>query len=306
MSADMLDEFPLDFRFVKSPTGRLIQLETHRLHLDCRGDGLVTVLLESGLGGVSLEWGPVQKILAQRTRTCSYDRAGYGWSDPSPFPRDARQLAREADAMLRAADIDGPLLLVGHSFGGFVIRELYRRRKNDVIAMVLGDSSHEDQFRRMESSGGKAMMPRGRNFVISPIGVPENLPLDIRKKIATFSRMRKTYSATHSEMSWFRQSAEQVRRGRSVLEIPVTVLQRGLNPYAEADIAGSSVKSRVGANIDAADRNDQWNNLQADLVQLSDQGRLVVAERSGHHIHSDEPELVAAIVEELLDDYENP
>ena len=155
------------------------------------------------------------------------------------------------------------------------------------------------------------MMPRGRNFVISPVGVPENLPLDIRKKIAAFSRMRKTYSATHSEMSWFRQSAEQVRRGRSTLDIPLTVLQRGLNPYVEAgisrrDIAGSTVKSRVDTRIDSAERNDQWNELQADLVRLSERGRLVVAEQSGHHIHSDEPELVAAIVEEMLDDYEKP
>ncbi|MEE9321028.1 MAG: alpha/beta hydrolase [Granulosicoccus sp.] len=311
MSVDNLDEFPLDFNFVKSPTGQLIQLETHRLHLDCRGEGSVTVLLEAGLGGVSLEWDPVQQILARRTRTCSYDRAGYGWSDPSPFPRDARQLAREADAMLRAADIGGPLLLVGHSFGGFVIRELHRRRKKDVIGMVLVDSSHEDQFRQMESSDSKPMMPRGKNFVISPVGVPENLPLDIRKKIAAFSRMRKTYSATHSEMTWFRQSAEQVRRGRKVLDIPVTVLQRGLNPYAEAgissrDIAGSSIKSRVDVKDDAVDRNEQWNDLQANLVLLSGQGRLVVAEQSGHHIHSDEPELVAAIVEEMLDDYEKP
>ena len=122
--------------------------------------------------------------------------------------------------------------------------------------------------------------------------------------------MRKTYSATHSEMSWFRQSAEQVRRGRSKLNIPVTVLQRGLNPYVEAgvsrrDIAGSAIKSRVDAK-DAVARNEIWNDLQEDLVQLSDQGRLVVAEQSGHHIHSDEPELVAGIVEEMLDDYEKP
>jgi len=282
----------LDFSFIKNPPGQLVSLGAYRLHVNCLGESDVTVLFDAGLGGNALEWQPIQRRLAQRATACTYDRAGYAWSDPSPYPRYARQLAHEADAMLDALQVDGPLILVGHSFGGFVMRHLSTLRDADMIGLVLVDSSHEDQFDRLETPGSKSGMPRGSNFVISAIDVPENLPEETRRKIAAFSRMRKTYSAIHSEMAHFRRSAEQLKISRQRVDYPIRVLRRGRDVFPVGDALGGQ-------------KNATWQALQEDLATISSRGSVTVADNSGHHIHVDEPELVAAAIEEILDEYES-
>jgi len=288
VSMQAADTEPLDFGFIKNPPGRFIALEHHRLHLDCVGEGQTTVLFEAGLGGSALEWQPIQEIIAKRTRSCVYDRAGYAWSDPSPYPRHARQLAIEAAAMLKQLSLTESLLLVGHSFGGLIVRELAAQPGINVDAMVLIDSSHEDQFERMQVEGSKAMIPAGNHFVIAPSDVPENLPEEIRRKVKAFSRMRKSYAATHAEMAKFKESAKQAKETRAKVDYPVTVISRGLDLYSDT-------------NTDM-NRNTIWQQLQRDLVSLSSDGRFIQAENSGHHVHADDPALIVKVVEGLLDE----
>lgn len=285
MAAD--DTAPLDFSFTQQAPGEKILIDGFRLHVTCVGEGEVTVLFEAGLGGSSMEWIPVQQLIAGKARACIYDRAGYAWSDPSPHPSHADELSREASIMLDKIGATGPILLVGHSFGGFVIRELALRRQNDVVGMVLVDASHEDQLIRLEKLSGKNMMPRGNSFVVSPVQIPDALPLDLQRKIQAFSRMRKTYAALHAEMQYFRESAEQVRRDRILSSYPVTVISRGLDLYP-SDSLGQQ-KTAI------------WKELQSNLTGLSTQSRLIVAANSGHHVHTDNPELVAKAIEEILD-----
>lgn len=285
------DEEPLSFEFIKHPPGQLVAFDSYRLHVNCIGEGDITVLFEAGLGGSSLEWLPVQQGLSARVRSCAYDRAGYAWSDPSPYPRQAVQIAHEANMMLSALGVDGPLLLVAHSFGGFVARLLAKQTSLPIVGMILIDSSHEDQFSKMEEAGGKSVMPTSQSFVISNSHAPLNLPTDLRRKVQALSRMRKSYAATHGEMAAFRDSARQVKLHRSKVDFPVAVLLRGKDPFDEAD-----------KNSQA--KNDIWRTLQSDLVALSEKGFSVVAERSGHHVHVDEPELVVKTIEGLIDDFE--
>lgn len=285
------DAPPLDFSFTQQPPGRLVMIDGFRLHVDCQGDGPVTVLFEAGLGGSSLEWKPIQRVLSERSRACLYDRGGYGWSDRSPFRRDARQLAIEADQLLAALNVDGALILVGHSFGGFIIRLLAQRRADSIAGMVLVDASHEDQLRKLEKISGMSMMPRDASFVVSPVAIPQALPSTIQRQIAAFSRMRKTYSALHAEMRYFRQSAEQVRQARELMTFPVVVLRRGTDLYAH---------DKQGAQKTAA-----WEELQQDLARISTSGRVLVAERSGHHVHADQPELVVDAIGSLLDEHKD-
>lgn len=97
------------------PPGAHVDVDGRKLHLDCRGSGPVTVVLEAGLNDFSLHWHEVQGELARSTRVCSYDRAGLGFSDPSPRPATAEQALDDLEGLLAGAGITGPLLLVGHS-----------------------------------------------------------------------------------------------------------------------------------------------------------------------------------------------
>ncbi|MBX2879292.1 MAG: alpha/beta hydrolase [Granulosicoccus sp.] len=281
------DDEDLSFAFTLDAPGEKILIDGFRLHVDCMGQGDTTVLFEAGLGGSSLEWKPVQQLIAGRARACTYDRAGYGWSDPSPFPRHARAMAREADLLLDKINADGPLILVGHSFGGFVVRQLAQRRVSNMVGMVLVDASHEDQLERLEAAGGKSMMPRGSNFYISPASVPESLPRDLQRKIQAFARMRKSYAALHAEMTYFRESADQVKQDRQLQEFPLVVISRGRDLYAQGD------EGRQKTAI--------WKELQQDLGAISAQSTFVLAEGSGHHVHADDPQLVASVIESILD-----
>jgi len=110
-----------DFERLPAP-GQRVDVGGHSLHIFCQGEGSLTVIVDAGNGDFSLGWRLVQSQVAQRTRICTYDRAGYGWSDPGPSPRTARQIATELHALLLNAGIEGPYLLVGHSLGGYNVR----------------------------------------------------------------------------------------------------------------------------------------------------------------------------------------
>jgi len=256
------------------------------LHVSCVGEGPVTVLFEPGLGGSAFEWHLVQSKIAEHAHACVYDRAGYGWSDPSPFNGDVRQLASEANRMLQQVSDNKKLIVVGHSFGGFVVRMLAKHRPEQVIGMVLVDASHEDQLERMETPGKKKILPSGNTFVIARTNIPDNLPPEIGRKVDAFLRMRKSYNATEREMRSFRDSVTQIKRLNDNYSFPLTVIHRGLNP--------------LSAEKDGDERHKIWGELQQNLSKLSSNGEVVVAANSGHHIHIDEPQLVIEAIVGML------
>lgn len=121
---------------VRLPDGRAVNMR-------CSGSGAPTVILEAGFGADSRAWFKVQPTVARTTRTCSYDRAGYGFSDPGPLPRDGAAIARDLDQALVEAGIDGPFIVVGHSAGGLYARLFAARRLSDVAGLVFLDSTVE-------------------------------------------------------------------------------------------------------------------------------------------------------------------
>src|SRR5215472_7868091 len=104
------------------PTGRMILVNGRHVHLYCTGAGAPTVILEAGLGHASLNWAWVQRDIAKTSRVCSYDRPGYGWSDPADVPMDAAKTSGQLYALLQAAGEKGPYLPVGASLGGAYAR----------------------------------------------------------------------------------------------------------------------------------------------------------------------------------------
>ena len=256
------------------PPGRLIDVGGYRLHLWCTGDGAPAVILDTGLGGTSADWGFVQPDVARFTRVCSYDRAGMGYSDPGPSPRTARRIASELAELLVRSGIGGPVVLAGASIAGFDVRVFASDHPERAAGLVLVDASHEDDAHEV---------PTMVRFVplLSTIGVLrlfggsfafgqsiESLAPSVRQ-FAQATRFRAAgYHAAADEIIHIRESAEEVRSSRRKLTIPVLVV--------------------TGAR--GADEN--WRRLQQDQASLSDRGCLIIAQQSGHVVAVDQPEVV--------------
>lgn len=122
-----------------NPPGRLVSIGTHRLYIHCEGAGSPTVVLEAGLQFWSTTWWWVQRRVRERTRVCSYDRSGLGWSEPGPGPYDAQAMMAELSALLEASGECAPYVLVGHSLGGMLVRVFYEMYPEAVSGIVLVD-----------------------------------------------------------------------------------------------------------------------------------------------------------------------
>src|SRR5215204_2648214 len=129
------------------PPGEMVDVGSYSLHINCVGKGSPTVLLDAGSGLFSAQWVRVQREVSDTTRVCAYDRAGVGWSEMGPDPRDAQQITSELHTLLSKAGIEGPYVLVGHSFGGMYMQTYAARYPEEVAGVALVDSSTDpDQF----------------------------------------------------------------------------------------------------------------------------------------------------------------
>jgi pimeloyl-ACP methyl ester carboxylesterase len=150
------------------PPGEMVDVGGHSLHINCVGQGSPTVLLDGGSGEWSAQWVRVQQEVSDTTRVCAYDRAGMGWSEMGPEPRDAGQIPSELHTLLSKAGIEGPYVLVGHSFGGMYMQMYAARYPDEVAGVALVDSPTEpDQFSpRSEARDGDE--PQEQSFAVVP------------------------------------------------------------------------------------------------------------------------------------------
>ena len=283
----------------QSPPGTLVDVGPHKLHIHCTGRGSPTVILESGLGGTTLDWVKVQPEASSFTRVCSYDRAGYGWSESGPRPRHAARIAWELDRLLTFGRVPPPYVLVGHSFGGLAIRLFAARKGHGAVAgLVLVDATHEQQFQRMEAAGVQTpVAPTGRTFVISNHWlVPSALPEALKPLAQRLALARKAIRTLYSELGSMRYSALQAGAIRQRPDVPVIVLARGRRQEPDSGHA---------AQLDGT-----WLELQRDLARSMKNGSFHVVHDSGHYIHLDRPERVIGAIRSLVDGnrlgYESP
>ena len=149
--------------------GKLVDLGGHQLHVHCSGTGTPVVVVENGLGDFSFDWDLVQSRVSRYTRICTYDRAGYAWSDPGPKPRTFVQLNLELHDALQKLGEKGPFVLVGHSYGGPVMINFASAYPQDVAGLVLVDSAHEGM---RVGVGGKQTIRLGENAQAREIPPP--------------------------------------------------------------------------------------------------------------------------------------
>lgn len=289
-------------RKLNPPPGRLIDVGGYSMHIDCLGQssqGSPTVVLDSGLGDTWLAWYKVQPPIAQFARVCSYDRAGMGWSDPSPRPRTSQVIAEELHTLLHNANISPPYIMVGHSFGGFDVRMYRMSYPNEVVGMVLLDATHPDQYKRfpseLQKSNADFLRKETLKHDLMPLGIPRLMgwcgagAQELRSMLRTIDCRSGPWHEHLSEWNDWDVSAAQVRASGTLGDLPLVVISRD---------PSFGVSSDYDRQL-----NQVWSGLQTDLAALSTHSSHAIATGSNHMIQVDRPDLVISAIRSLVSDY---
>lgn len=270
------------------PPGELVDVGGYHLHINCTGTGGPTVVIEAGLGDWSTGWDVVQQGVAKETRVCTYDRAGWGWSEAGPLPRDAAQSAKELHALLQNANIPGPYVIVGHSLGGLAVRVFANEYASEVAGVVLIDSMSPRQFTQSQGGAQSQIDTQSQPFslpaMLARFGVVRLLarPLGIMPSVpsegdAYFSRLVRPQSAQAltNESQGMPSAGAEAAAVKTFGNLPLIVLTARLN-----NIPG-------------------WQEWQAELLQLSSNSQQLFA-ASGHNIHFEKPDTAIAAILQMV------
>jgi pimeloyl-ACP methyl ester carboxylesterase len=281
------------------------------LHLHCEGDGPVTVVLENGLTANYSTWLLVQPRLVALTRVCSYDRAGMGWSDPSPDPTRAEFVSRDLARLLDAAAIAPPYLLVGWSAGGVFARRFQHDHPDAVAGIVFVDSSHEQQRLRLpEPPGGDSESAVREQLVLcnrvawtgavrlsgamEMINARLDLPEATGAELLAMSNRTDYCRGGLKEIEGFPLDLVAEHGPDSLGELPIAVLTRG-RASQPGDFPGVELPAEFLVETDRV-----WNEMQTELAALSSRSVHRVVNDSGHAIPLEAPEAVVDAVGDLL------
>jgi pimeloyl-ACP methyl ester carboxylesterase len=264
------------------------------LHVEVRGTGAPgtpTVVLEAGMGASHHMWGAVMPLVAARTQVVAYDRSGLGQSPPDPAPRDVERLADDLLDVL--ATVDGPLVLVGHSWGGPIVRIAASRVPDRVAGLVLVDQTDEgcDLFltdaNRKRSATSVRLLP-----LMGRIGALRLVSARLAKRLpepdaSALRRHDGTAAAARAQAAELVGSLDDI--ARLAQEPPVL-------PDVPVTVVGGAKEGR----LERGQRGALLEAYRARVAALP-QGRLVLAERSSHLVPFTEPDLVATEILRLLD-----
>lgn len=283
--------------------GAFYSIDGVQMHIDCRGTGSPTIVLEAAASAPWSEWRLVQPELSHTTQVCSYDRAGHGWSTPRKGPRDAQRIVRELHSLLDHAEVQRPFVLVGHSAGGLYVREYAREFPDEPAAVALIESSSPRQID--ELPGFRASYEEDKRDAKHELWEDrlrvwfgwERLLGRCSVSAKDFGSWKGQYDAMacrpdyvdtdESELDYFEESSKQAGKLTSFGNIPLLVITRDPNVRA-------GMTSRGIAQIPV------WQAEQESSKSLSSLSWQVIARNSGHMVPHDRPELVIAQLELLI------
>ena len=288
------------------PRGQMVDIGGRKMHLDCRGEGSPTVVLESGLDtNGSLSWDKVQDELAALTRTCSYDRAGVMWSEPKSTPQNADAVAQDLHATLAAAGITGPVVLVCHSLGGPYIMSYTRQYPDEVKGLVFVDCSHPDQIERMPEKVASSMKVPLAYQVLSTLswtGIVRLVPAsevpgmpDRIKPIGT-AYLGETIGASLIEMAAIATTLQQGGQLRDLGDRPLVVLT-ATQPIPADLLASQGLTAEDGTQLQ-----EVWEVLNLDEATWSTRSHQQDVPDSMHYIQFQRPDLVIGAVNEVVNE----
>ncbi|MDB5975508.1 MAG: alpha/beta hydrolase [Nevskia sp.] len=302
-SYKMLEVYAAPQRLQTLPDGR-------RMNIYCLGEGSPTVLLDGGATAFTITWWKVQPALAKITRVCAFDRAGLGYSDPGPLPRDTAHIVADLEALLRAAALKPPYVLVGHSRGAFDM-ELFADRHPQITAgMALIDPAVPHEDKTMESLAGMApgsnkaqalhcarliaaggIQSGGADYEACINEFPPVLPESLRKAYVAM-QLRPSYGAAtlSEELSFDEPDSSQLAAAhRDYGSMPLLVLT-----------GGNSMKSRDSTPAQQQILGQWWNQAHDTLAARSGCGVNRLVAGTGHDIQREQPDAVIEAVSEVI------
>jgi pimeloyl-ACP methyl ester carboxylesterase len=261
------------------PPGQVFEVNGRAAHIDCAGNGSPTILLESGLDDRgSWSWVGVRAELARISRVCAYDRGGILWSEPGESPRDAERLANELHALLGAAGETGPLLMVGHSLGGLLVRVYDARYPSEVAGFVFVDSSHPDQLTRISQPSSRSSM--GLLFQHWLWRLAASLWVMVERDSPALLYRWRSLPEVWREEAAVPAMLEQAGRTGQLGSRPVVVL------------------TATEGRPEATQRT--FMELHRELAALSTNSDHRVVQGAGHYLHTDAPESVIAGIQDVV------
>ena len=280
----------LAYRKYPAP-GEMVTVSGHDMQLYCTGRARgATVVMDAGLGGGLLDWQTVQ---------CSYDRSGVGWSESGPTPRMSPQIVRELHALLENAGEDGPYVLVGHSFGGANVQLYATEYPKEVAGMVLVDSALDTRI--LDKDLRKALA----EIAPSPLTIKATAPLGIPRLFASEEsslprRLAQERSAIYNgTRHLYAVADESARVQKSVAEATDAAPSLGKKPLVALSAGARQYPGFTKKQAKRAD--EQANEFEAGLINLSENSELVVAKNSEHYIQFDRPGLVVDSIRRVVD-----
>ena len=262
------------------PSGR-VDIGGYSLFYTCRGQGSPTVILESGGGADSAAWLEVMRGIDTTTRVCAYDRANLGRSGPSSKPRTFEDSARDLEALLAAARLDGPYILVGHSIGGELVRVFADEHPDQLAGMVLVDAAHPDMGARLMAG-------------LPPASGDEPEAVAFWRQLFTWISDSSGSSYPNPE-GWDTQASHaQVRATDPLGDLPLVVISQSPDrPLSLSSIPSALADTNAGLQ-------QIWQEMQKELVGLSSSSSQVIATQAGHDIPNEEPELIIEAIRKLV------
>jgi pimeloyl-ACP methyl ester carboxylesterase len=297
-------------------TGRLVDIGGLHLHTRCAGDGHPAVILEAGIAASSLSWSRVQSRVAAFTRVCSYDRAGLGWSDPDPGTLSAAWHAETLHRLLQAMPIAPPYVLVGHSYGTFVVRAFAERYRGEVAGLVLVDPIYSSEWAYPAPDLARRL--RGGVF-LSRVGAVLARVGFVRFSLALLTGGAPRAAKGISRAFGSEASGVLNRLVGEVQKLPpetwptvkalwsqprcFTAMARHLAslPGSARDLASCAPLGDLPlVVITAGSQPESCRAEQQRLAHMSSRGRQIIAPGSGHWVYLDEPEIVVEVIRELV------
>jgi pimeloyl-ACP methyl ester carboxylesterase len=300
------------------PPGTLVDLGSHRLHLLSAGEGTPTVIFESGLMSTVLSWKDAQPEIAKLTRAVCYDRAGLGWSDPGPIPRDADRIVDELHGLLERTGISPPYVLVGHSFGGLTTRLFAGRYPEEVAGLVLIDPVVPEEWHPVSEHNQKRIRVGSRILrrasALSQWGALRFVSWMLRSGVKPLAEplvrlmsrgAPKGDGTSKSPLFWNLPPSEREMAPVFWVQpkFTATIASQLENlPVSAAQVSdsGRRLEDKPLVVISAADTPSARREEHAAMAGLSRAGNHIVAERSGHWVMVDQPDLVHDAILQVL------